>query len=279
MTNQFHAGGSRVTRSGAIAMACLWLCAGTAAADVVTDWNNTVVGVTIGGARSNPETGAAAAYMHIAMYDAVSSIDGRYTPFATRVANVSPGASREAAANEAAYRILAALYPAASFPTLASQFAAAYTSALNAIPNGQAKTDGIAVGVAAANGLIAKRQNDGFRANVAYTFQPLDPGVYQKTPGPDCTIDTYAGPAAPWMKAFKPFALLSLDQFRAPTVRRRSEARSGPRTSTKSGISGPFRPCSTCAAASKRRSDSFMASLTRNCRSHEICGNWRRIKI
>jgi hypothetical protein len=215
VTNQFHARGSQVTRCGAIALACLWLCAGTATADVVTDWNNTVIGVTIGGGRSNPETGAAAAYMHIAMYDAVSSIDGRYTPFATRVASASPGASREAAANEAAYRILAALYPAASFPTLASQFAAAYTTALNAIPNGQAKTDGMAVGLAAANGLIAKRQNDGFRANVPYTFQPLGPGVYQKTPGPDGTIGTYVGPAAPWMKAFKPFAILSPDQFRA----------------------------------------------------------------
>ena len=74
------------------------------------------------------------------------------------MANVPPGASREAAANEAAYRILAYLYPAASFSTLASQFAAVYTSAMSAIPNGQAKTDGIAVGVAAANGLGPLRQ-------------------------------------------------------------------------------------------------------------------------
>jgi hypothetical protein len=73
----------------------------------------------------------------------------------------------------------------------------------------------MAVGLAAANGLIASRQNDGFRANVAYTFLPVGPGVYQKTPGPNGTIATYAGPVTPWLKQFKPFAILSPDQFRA----------------------------------------------------------------
>ncbi len=203
-----------VTRSVALGLAFLGLGSGAARADVVTDWNNNVIGFTIGAGRSNPETGAAAAYMHIAIYDAISSIDGNYTPFATRVTQVPPGASREAAAIEAAYRILASLYPAASFATLANQFAAAYAHDLNAIPNGQAKTDGMAVGLAAANGLIAKRQNDGFRASVPYTFLPLGPGVYQKTPGADGTIATYAGPVTPWMKQFKPFAILSPDQFR-----------------------------------------------------------------
>jgi len=195
-------------------MVLLGLFAGTAAADAVTDWNGVVVGVTINGGRSNPETAIAAAYMHIAIYDAIASIDGRYTPFATLVANAPAGASREAAAAEAAYRILVYLYPAAAWPVIAPQFTAAYNTAINAIPNGQAKSDGMAVGLAAANGLIAKRQNDGFRANVPYTFLPLGPGVYQKTPGTDGTIATYAGPVAPWTKQFKPLTLLSPDQFR-----------------------------------------------------------------
>lgn len=199
----------------AVAISLLLLCSGTAsAADAVTYWNDKVIGVTIAGGRSNPETGVAAAYMHIAIYDAISSIDGRFTPFLTRVANVPPGASPEAAAAEAAFRTLANLYPAASFPAIASQFATAYNDALNAIPNSQAKSDGMAVGLAAANGLIAKRQNDGFRANVPYVFLPLDAGVYQKTPGADGTIATYAGPVTPWMAKFKPLAILSPDQFR-----------------------------------------------------------------
>jgi len=53
-------------------MAFLAVNAGKAAADAVTDWNNVVVTVTIGASpsRPNPETAIAAAYMHIAIYDA-----------------------------------------------------------------------------------------------------------------------------------------------------------------------------------------------------------------
>lgn len=151
-----------------ITIALVWLGAGTAAADAVTDWNNVVVGVTINGGRSNPETGIAAAYMHIAIYDAIASIDGRYSPFATLVANAPAGASKEAAAAQAAYEILVYLYPAATWPTIAPQFTTAYNTVINAIPNSQAKTDGVNVGHAAAQGLITKRQNDGFRADVPY---------------------------------------------------------------------------------------------------------------
>ena len=213
--NQIRTRCSNVPRCAALVAVLLWLWAGTArAADAVTYWNDKVIGVTIAGGRSNPETGVAAAYTHIAIYDAISSIDGRFRPFLTRVANVPPGASPDAAAAEAAYTILAYLYPTASFAAIASQFAAAHNDALNAVPNGQAKTDGMAVGLAAANGLIAKRQNDGFRANVPYTFLPLAAGVYQKTPGADGTIATYAGPVAPWLAKFKPLAIRSVGQFR-----------------------------------------------------------------
>ena len=220
MTNQCGLERSRLTRCIVIAMALVWLGAGTAAADAVTDWNNVVVSATINGitpSRPNPETGIAAAYMHIAIYDAIASIDGRYTPFATLVENAPAGASKDAAAAQAACEILSFLYPVATFPTIASVVSAACNTALNAIRNGQAKADGISVGHASAQGLLAKRQNDGFRANVPYDFKPLGPGVYQRTPGPPAstgTIATYAGPVTPWVATFKPLTLLSPDQFR-----------------------------------------------------------------
>ena len=195
----------------------LSLWAGAASADVVTTWNDHLLAVIAAPSvnRPNPEIGVASAYMHIAMYDAISSIDGNYVPFATHVPNAPAGSSREAAAIEAADRIVAYLYPAASFTGPAMQFANFYALDMGAVSNGQAKTDGMAVGLAAANGLIALRQNDGFRANVPYTFLPLGPGVYQKTPGPDGTIATYVGPATPWMTQFKPLAMFTPDQFRA----------------------------------------------------------------
>jgi PAP2 superfamily protein len=217
VTNQSGLERSRLTRCIVIAMAFMWLCVGTAGADAVTDWNNVVVSATVSAtpSRPNPETAIAAAYMHIAIYDAIAAIDGRYTPFATTIDNAPAGASKDAAAAQAAYEILSFLYPAvAPYTTIAAAVAAAYTTALNAVPNGQAKTDGMNVGHASAQGLLLKRQNDGFRANVPYTFPPLGPGVYQKTPGTDGTITSYAGPAAPWVAKFKPLTLLSAHQFR-----------------------------------------------------------------
>jgi len=231
MTNRH--GRSALPSRAAAALVLFASCAGPAAAatpaDAVTRWNDHLLAVTAppppAASRPNPEIGAAAAYMHIAIYDAISSIDGNYTPFATRVANVPPGASREAAAIEAAYRILASpsllpapsLYPPSNptFAPLAAKFASFYATEMGAIPPSQAKTDGQAVGLAAANGLLGQRVGDGFRANVGYTFLPLAPGVYQKTPGPDGTIASYTGPATPWMKQFRPFAIQRPNQFRA----------------------------------------------------------------
>ena len=184
------------------------MCSGTAAADAVTNWNSFVVGLTFGSGKSPNETGLAAAYMHIAIYDAITAIDGGYRPFATSVTNVPAGASPEAAAAAAAYRVLTQLYP-----SLAGQITTEYNNALAAIPNVMAKNDGIAVGLAAADGLLALRHfpNDGWNASVPYTFQPLGPGVYQRTPP---TFQP-AGPVTPWMKQFTPFATLSPSQFRA----------------------------------------------------------------
>src|SRR6266571_7152035 len=100
MNDTFPTRRSRVTRCSAIVMAFLWLGIGTAAADSVSDWNAVVVDLTIAAGRPNPETGATAAYVHIAIYDAINSIEGGYAPFATLVANVPPGASRDAAVAE-----------------------------------------------------------------------------------------------------------------------------------------------------------------------------------
>ena len=206
--------------AAAVFLLCLCGSPGAAATgpDAVTRWNEHLVAVTTPPAvnRPNPEIAVVAAYMHIAMYDAISSIDGDYTPFVTHVTNVPAGASREAAAIEAAYRMAIYAYPVASpFSALAAQFTGFYTTEMGAIAPSQAKTDGMAVGLAAANGLISNRQGDGFRASVAYTFLPLAPGVYQKTPGPDGTINSYTGPATPWMAQFRPFAILRPDQFHA----------------------------------------------------------------
>jgi hypothetical protein len=51
------------------------------------------------------------ATVHLAIYDAVVAIEGRYRPFAVRPAAPAAGASTEAAVSAAAHGVLLALFP------------------------------------------------------------------------------------------------------------------------------------------------------------------------
>ena len=142
------------------------------------------------------------AYMAIAVYDSVMAIDGGYRPFAVDV-DAPRGASAQAAVAAAAHRILVHYLPAQA-PTILDP---AYTASLATIPDGKAKTDGVAVGVEVADSLIAQRAADGFRAPVTYTPpNPPIPGVWIPT-SPTPPIGTYIG-------LMQPFSLHSADQFR-----------------------------------------------------------------
>src|SRR6202040_3226518 len=82
-----------------------------ARADAVTDWNAYGVSAVLTAARG-PGGYVDLAYMHIAVYDAVNAIDGRYSVFAVSPTTAPAGASKEAAAIAAAYNVLLALFPA-----------------------------------------------------------------------------------------------------------------------------------------------------------------------
>jgi hypothetical protein len=141
------------------------------------------------------------AYVAIAVYDSVMAIEGGHEPFAIDV-DAPEGASAEAAVAATAHRILRHYLPAQ-----AGILDPAYTASLSTIPNGQAKTDGIAVGEEVAALLIAQRAGDGFRASVIYTPpSPPIPGVWIPT-APTPPIGTYLG-------LMRPFSLDSADQFR-----------------------------------------------------------------
>jgi hypothetical protein len=171
-----------------------------AAADAVTDWNATAQSVIV---AKGAQGGVYYALVHIAIYDAVNAIDGRYSVFAVRPTVPTAGASKDAAAATAAYRTLLGVWPDQK-PALD----AAYASSLVAIPEGVAKTKGIAIGEEVATSWLAMRADDGREANVPYTFG-TGPGVYQRTlPGPP-------SPVTPWMAKMRPFALRSASQFRA----------------------------------------------------------------
>jgi hypothetical protein len=86
---------------------------------------------------------------------------------------------------------------------------AAYSTSLAQIPDGKAKTRGIAFGTLAANTLIAMRTNDGRNAPVFFTQTPA-PGVWRPTP------PAFAPMAVPWMGGVIPLMLRSGAQFGEP---------------------------------------------------------------
>lgn len=142
------------------------------------------------------------AYEAIAVYDAVMAVEGGYRPFAVDV-DAPAGASAEAAVAAAAHAVLVHYLPAQA-PTILDP---AYVASLGTIPDGQAKTDGVATGEQVAALLIAERADDGYRAPVTYT--PPDPPI------PGRWIPTApTPPIGPYLGLMRPFSLESADQFR-----------------------------------------------------------------
>ena len=140
------------------------------------------------------------ASVQVAIYDAVVAIEGRYKPFAVRPKAQSSGASVDAAVSAAAYGVLKTL-----FPNRSEVYQTAYDQRLAAIPEGHAKTLGLALGSEVAAGVVRLRAND--RRNVA-----LAPYVSGTAPGQFRSANPT--PIFRHFPAIKPFALTSLDQFR-----------------------------------------------------------------
>ncbi len=204
-------------RLGAIALIalCLTFAPRTASADAVSDWSliayNTMFVNTVppvGGAPSAINY----AYLHAAIYDAVNAIDGHYSVFAIRPrpGTVTLGASIDAATAAAAYTVLKALFPGQAGAT--GYLTTTYNNYLLGIPSGLAKDHGVTLGTEIATDFLASRVGDGRGANVPYVFGPLEPGVYQLTPGAPAPPAT---PASPWLAVMRPFTIESPSQFRA----------------------------------------------------------------
>jgi hypothetical protein len=154
--------------------------------------------------------------MHVAIHDAVNAIDRRSRPYALNV-QAEPGASPDAAVAAAARDVLVPLiaqlplelHTQACINAGVASAEAAYAAALAAIPDGQAKTQGIAVGQAAAAAILHLRADDGAVGpflNFACP-QDTDPGEYQCTPGTPFIV--FEG----WENVI-PFVLRDSSQFR-----------------------------------------------------------------
>src|SRR6516225_11265740 len=150
-----HRGAKNRTFGLCSVMAVLVCGPAVARADAVLDWNAIAVNTAVKNGQSPFAQARYAAIVQLAVFEAVNAITGDYQPYLGTI-TAPPGASADAAAVEAAYRVLSTYFPAS-----AADLNGALTTSLAGIPDGQAKTDGIAVGDAAANAMTALRAHDG----------------------------------------------------------------------------------------------------------------------
>ncbi|MBN1917536.1 MAG: phosphatase PAP2 family protein [Verrucomicrobia bacterium] len=174
--------------------------AGGAWADFVTDWNQTTL--MLNPSQGTILGGRTLAMVHTAMYDSIVAFDGGYTPYYVTAAPPS-GASRDAAATAAAYTVLSSIFTA---PAHQATLQARYESHLALIPDGAAKTEGIAFGQSVGLSILGLRSTDGAMAAMT-TPHPdgTEPGEWRRTASGE--------PMAPGWGSVTPWAMASGSQF------------------------------------------------------------------
>jgi hypothetical protein len=165
-------------------------------ADVITDWNQKAVAIVTAYNLSAPAY-RDMAMLHIAMFDCVNAIEPRYEPYKTKF-EADPTSSKEAAAAVSAARILSRLHPDS-----ASKTDLELAQYLAQIPDGPAKSTGIALGEKVAESVWAMRANDG--SDKPDSYRPrTSPGRYVPT----------APVVFPMWATVTPFVMTSPTQFR-----------------------------------------------------------------
>lgn len=169
--------------------------------DVIA-WNNAALDAVVNAGLMPPQASRALAMMHAAVYDAVNAVEQLGEPYQA-VLTAPAGASKEAAAAQAAYRVLFDLFPA-SAQALSDQ----RTASLGVIPEGDAKASGTALGDDAADAILAWRADDGSQMTMMDPYiGGTAPGQWRPTPP-----GFLPGMFAQWMTV-TPFALESSSQF------------------------------------------------------------------
>lgn len=179
------------------------LLAGALRADEVTDWHEHML-VALGKAGSRPPVSTReAAMVSSAVFDAVNGVERRYAPI--HVPPAAPrGASKRAAAVQAAYVVLLS-----RFPTQAEELNTKRTASLTAIADGgQSLRRGIAWGQTVADQILAWRSTDGFTPAPEAYLGGDAAGQWRPTP------TAFAPGAVPQLGTVAPWGILSPVPFR-----------------------------------------------------------------
>jgi hypothetical protein len=181
----------------------------------VADWSLIAQNAIVTVGKKFP--GEAAVYMgivHAAIYDVVVAIEGGYRPFAI-TPTVPPNTSVDAAVATAVHCVLVG-----RFPDQNADLDDEYFAYLNAIPDSEAKTNGVRVGEEVGIGMLVLRTNDGLDSVVPYVQRTPGPGVYEPT--------AQAPPLGTRMPSVVPLALEYASRFRPdgpPALRSKEYAR------------------------------------------------------
>jgi hypothetical protein len=189
-----------------------------AVAQAVLDWNanavDAAVAACISPANHPLHESRLYAMTHAAIHDALNAINRHYRPYLSGLPR-APGASAPAAVASAARNVLVPVLRglptdfAGCIPGAVDGVETAYTAALAAIPNGNAKTKGVALGQTAASAIVGSRAGDGSDTAIVDPSYPegTEPGQYRFTPGTPFVF-------APGWGDVDPFVLKDAAQFR-----------------------------------------------------------------
>ena len=174
--------------------------------DAVVTWNTYTVNAVRASTPTKLQTDGMVymSYAQAAVYDAVTKLMGRYQPYHDFAFTVVPGASVQAAVAAASQTILDHY-----LPDQQATVDAEYSAYLATLSGDVA--DGVALGQAAANDIIALRTGDGLNNTAVPSYGgngPILAGQWQLQPGQK--VQT------PWYATMRPFLLDEPNQFRAP---------------------------------------------------------------
>jgi hypothetical protein len=180
-------------------------------ADEVTDWNACLDEAVFATAQPIAAQPRSAAIVHLAIFDAVNGIDRRYTPYYI-TEEAPPGARGEAAAVQAAYTSLLALYP-----THASVLDERLAESLANLPGSRGNSQSIALGRAwgeyVANRILNLRSTDHWNDPQPAFMGGFAAGQWRSIPF-GANGDGAVAAAFPQNAVLTPFAMSSPSQFR-----------------------------------------------------------------
>jgi hypothetical protein len=175
------------------------------AGNAIVDWNEQAIDATRLARNPPPLASYYLAVYHVAIFDAVNGIDRKYHSWL--VTDTAPaGASMDAAIASSAYTTMNVLWTATNPRTTQ----AAYDKAIAALPDDEARANGIAWGKKVAGAVLDKIAASGYNKPIPGKYSSNDPGKWRETPS------AFRPALLPYWGTVAPFVMTSPSQFRAP---------------------------------------------------------------